>query len=296
MQHQDNFRRNNPYRATPPPKRRQPQRQAGRNNPSSRNVAIAGLVGFLGLWYLTPVSDYVVNTVLVFVPIESDIELGREAWRNMNYPVVADQWNVKRIGFELVSELDSEQSMPWSFDVIHADFVNAFALPGGIVRVTDTLLRQLKLSDAELAALIGHEMGHVLHRHSQARLLKEQVMTYVLKAVIYEDNDGYEESFGEAVGELLLQSAKFLGKQSFSRKNEYQADAVAWKLLAESRDFSPKAVEGLLQKLWNLSGGAGTTSWDSTHPGTKDRIEALKVKWDDLSPREQRQLKNGRVA
>jgi Zn-dependent protease with chaperone function len=254
------------------------------------------LFGFLGLWYLTPVSDWITDAVLVLVPIESDIDLGHEAWRSMNYRSVQDRWGVNRIGHELVSKLSQDQSstsveMPWSFGVIHADFVNAFALPGGIVRVTDTLLEQLKLSDAELAALIGHEMGHVLHRHSQARVLKEQLIVYLIQAVFYEDNDGYEETFGEAVGELLLKSATFLGKQSFSRKNEYEADATAWQLLDMSRHYSPQAVESLLQKLWDLQGGSGETAWESTHPGTADRIEALKVKWEKLPLGERSRLK-----
>ena len=248
-------------------------------------------MGFFSIWYLTPVSDWIVKEVLVFVPIESDVDLGREAWRSMNYPPVKDKWNVNRIGHELVAQLDQPQSLQWSFSVIHADFANAFALPGGIVRVTDALLNQLNLSEAELAALIGHEMGHVLHRHSQARLLKEQLISYVLRAVVYEDNDGYQESFGEAVGELLLKSATFLGKRSFSRKDEYEADATAWDLLVISQQYSPKAVESLLQKLWNLSGGSGETSWESTHPGTKDRIEALKVKWDKLPTIERQRLR-----
>jgi predicted Zn-dependent protease len=186
--------------------------------------------------------------------------------------------------------LDQLRSLPWSFGVVRADVINAFALPGGIVRVSDTLLRQLNLSDAELAALIGHEMGHILHRHSQARLLQDQLISYLFRAVFYEDNDNFQESFGEAVGELLLKSASFLGKQSFSRKNEYEADAKAWELLLLSKRYSPKAVESLLQKLWDVSGGSGNTSWESTHPGTKDRIEALKIKWEELPVLERQRL------
>jgi predicted Zn-dependent protease len=281
------------YREAPRQNPYQGRRHQNRNtvSPKSRYIAFAALIGFLGLWSFTPVSDWVVHGVLVFVPIEADIELGREAWQSMNYAPVRDQWNVNRIGRQLVSELDRSQSLPWSFGVIRADMVNAFALPGGIVRVTDTLLYQLNLSDAELAALIGHEMGHILHRHSQARLLQDQLMGYLLKSVFYEDNDKYRESFGEAVGELLLKSATFLGKQSFSRKNEYEADAMAWELLTKSKRYSPKAVESLLQKLWDLSGGSGKTSWESTHPGTKDRIEALKLKWEKLPITEKQRLR-----
>ena len=251
---------------------------------------MASLFGFLGLWYLTPVSDWIVARVLILVPIEADIDLGRKSWRSMGYSTSPDRWNVNGIGRQLVGLLDQPYTLPWSFAVIRADFMNAFALPGGIVRVSDTLLRQLNLSEAELAALIGHEMGHVLHRHSQARLLQDQLVSYLFRAVFYDDNDDVQESFGEAMGELMLKSASFLGKQSFSRKNEYEADAKAWELLLLSKRYSPKAVESLLKKLWGASGGSGDTSWESTHPGTKDRIEALEMKWNELPISERRRL------
>lgn len=54
--------------------------------------------------------------------------------------------------------------------------------------------------------------------------------------------------------------------------------------------FHPKSLKSLLQKLWRLQGGSGTTSWESTHPGTRDRIDALQKKWEALSFMERRQF------
>jgi Zn-dependent protease with chaperone function len=136
----------------------------------------------------------------------------------------------------------------------------------------------------------------VVHRHSQARLLQRQVVTYILQALVYSDQDPHEENFGEALGELLLQSANWLGQQSFSRKDEYQADATSWDLLLKSKTYNPQALQSLLEKLWSLQDGAaagagdGHTSWESTHPGTFDRIQALDGKWKDLSFQERRRL------
>lgn len=260
-----------------------------------RFILMAGLLGFFAVWLFTPLSHFCTQTVLNFVPFEADVQLGQEAWQSMKYeyPPVQDVWGVELIGRQLIGIIDKStyQTVSWDFGVVHSpNVINAFALPGGVIRVTDALLNTLQLSDAELAALIGHEMGHVLHRHSQARLLQNQLFTYLLNAIIYEDNDGYEESFGEALGELLLKSASFLTRQSFSRQDEYEADATAWELTVNSKIYSPKGVESLLKKLWTLQGGSGQTSWESTHPGTKDRIVALKTKWDDLSVRQRRRL------
>ena len=212
----------------------------------------------------------------------------------------------------------------WDFGVVDGSTVNAFALPGKIVRVTlcvllarkvakfllikgsmycsfwfcvsrcygnSPLLKQLKPSEGELAALLAHEIGHVICRHSQARIIQRQVVAMVLKALSYEDDDAHNENFGEAVCGLLLKSADWMGHQAFSRKDEYQADAVGWELLKPSGLNNPQALQSILAKLWELHGRrGGDTSWESTHPGTLDRIEVLNRKWNDLPLKERRRI------
>jgi predicted Zn-dependent protease len=261
---------------------------------------LLGALTGLGVWYLTPVSDYVVDFLLTQVPLEADMELGRQALQEPNgqFPptMYHPHWTPKleSVGWQLVesSVYPNTKLYQWDFGVLQdAQTVNAFALPGGVIRVTSALLEQLHLTEGELAALIGHEMGHVLHRHSQARILKQQLLSYVFQALIYKDEDPYEENFGEAIGELLLKSADWLGQQSFSRTNEYEADFTSWELLSKSQKYNPKAMQSLLSKLWEHHGKqGGTTSWDSTHPGTLDRMEALEQKWKALAGPEQRKL------
>lgn len=256
----------------------------------------SGVAIVLLLWFLTPFSDWVVSLVLSTVPIQADVELGKEAWKDLRkkYKPVRDMWGVKRIGHELLKEtnilIDNEE-LEWSFGVVHAPkVVNAFCFPGGIVRVTDSLLYQLDLTEAEIAALLGHEIGHVLHRHSQRKVIQQHLLSLVTRALVYDDQDEVDESFGEAVGELMLNSATYLGTLSFSRKDEYQADATSWELLVASKRYQPHALQSMLSKLWSYDGSSGDTSWESTHPGTRDRIAALQLKWDLLSTREQKRL------
>mmetsp|Transcript_30170 Transcript_30170/g.51363 ORF Transcript_30170/g.51363 Transcript_30170/m.51363 type:complete len:340 (+) Transcript_30170:158-1177(+) len=269
---------------------------------------VACVASILAIWFFTPISDYIATWILWTVPVDSDVDLGRAALVSLEqqYPPVIDRWGVQRIGFELVkasshstnqninAAFENIRQYKWDFGVVHAPkIVNAFALPGGIVRVTDTLLRTLSLTDAELAALISHEMGHVLHRHTQKRAVKTRLLSTIWEAFVYEDHDGYEESFGEAVAEGLWNSASYLGGLAFSRADEYQADDAAWELLSSTyqstyhghdrtRKYSPKSVRRLLQKLWDYQGGSGETSWESTHPGTRDRMDALDKKWNKL--------------
>ncbi|CAB9497770.1 Metalloendopeptidase OMA1, mitochondrial [Seminavis robusta] len=179
----------------------------------------------------------------------------------------------------------------WDFAVVKAPIVNAFALPGGYIRVTDKLLETLSPTRGELASLLGHEIGHALFRHSQKRIVQQKMFQLVISALTYEDHDEDEETFGEALGELLLQSAQFFGRQKFSRDDEYQADATGWILLQNSKSYNPQSVESLLTKLWTLQGKTPTTlDWMSTHPATENRIEALQEKWKGLNRREKKRL------
>lgn len=159
------------------------------------------------------------------------------------------------------------------------------------------MLKELKPTEGELAALVGHEMGHIIHRHSQARILQQELLSYIFKALTYEDDDPHQETFGEAIGELLLKSADWLGQQSFSRSNEYQADATSWDLLLQSKRYNPKALQSLLTKLWQYHGKqGGKTSWESTHPGTLDRIQALEQKWKGLDYKQRQKLTRNTVS
>ena len=206
----------------------------------------------------------------------------------------------------------------WDFGIMvyedNPSMINAFCLPGGIIRITQNLLQTLHLTEGELAALIGHEMGHAIHRHVQSRKIQHQVLEYVLKAVVglfdeevksqqrsNKNNDSRrsstetsnkDTSFGQTIGDLMVKSVDWLGQQSFSRRDEYQADATSWDLLVQSRAYDPRALQSLLEKLWQASGGRnGETSWDSTHPGTKDRIAQLEEKYKSLTSSEKRRLK-----
>lgn len=275
------------------------QRLGIRNKRQQEILLVASIAILLAIWFLTPLSDFAASLVLMTVPIDSDVALGREALISLEqkYPPLVDRWGVKSIGLELVKSskrnklFDNMHQYEWDFGIVHApQIVNAFALPGGIVRVTDTLLKNLALTDGELAALLGHEIGHVLHRHTQKRAIKKRLISTVFDALVYEDNDGYDESFGEAVGEGLWNAASHLGELSFSRADEYQADDVAWNLLASTyssssntlNHYHPRSVRRLLRKLWDYHGGSGRADFLSTHPGTKDRIDALEKKWNSL--------------
>jgi predicted Zn-dependent protease len=292
-------------------------RGRGRNGDSRTNkkqaiIAISLLLSGFGIWFLTPASDIIASFILLSIPIDEDVSLGRESWLQLRqkhaYISVPDQWGVSAIGNELARKIRNgsgsfckkqmDMNMDydycrrqlrqyrWSFEVVSSREINAFALPGGIIRVTDSLLRQLQPTKGEIAALIGHEMGHVLHRHSQLKMVKQNLVNFILKSLVFEEGGDQQEN---SVGELLLTGALFLGEMRFSRKDEYEADSTSFDILVDSGVYHPMSVQSLLEKLWSFSGERQASSssyimdWDKTHPGTAERIEVLSKRWNDWS-------------
>lgn len=259
-------------------------------------IAVASIL----LWYLTPVSDWVVDLVIELIPIDSDIELQNAALTSFPYQnIYSPTWSseIQQIGRNLVGTLKllpqssvyDFDKYTWDFGVIHADFVNAFCLPGGVIRVTDALLKTLEPTTGELAALLGHEIGHVVSRHAQKRMLSEKLLSYLMSAIIYEDNDDERETMGQALGELITKSASWFGQQRFSRRDEYQADAVSWDLLTTGKvnNYNPRSLESLLTKLQSLETGRPLddsliAAWSRTHPATTDRLKAIHENWNKL--------------
>lgn len=256
------------------------------------------------IWYGTPVSVWITDVLLDQIPIDADIELGREAAAQSRYRTVYDPyWTnlVQTVGREMVQtyrkHIDDDM-YHWDFAIIQADYANAFALPGGTVRVTAPLLNLVQPTRGEVAALLGHEMGHVLHRHSQARILQNQLVAYVLQALVNDDRQG-RQTFGQALGDLLTKSAAWLGEQRFSRRDEYQADATSWDLLVASNKYNPQSLQSLLSKLKVLENQhqhpddpltRTIAEWSRTHPATEDRIRALETNWKALETNKRRAL------
>ena len=138
------------------------------------------LVIFLALWYMTP--------VIRLDRIRRSFHRAAEFRRGARKGGVARheekaQACSRRMGSQAgwttnlfnSTALDDMDDMEWSFSVVHANVVNAYCLPGGIVRVTNALLSKLDLTQGELAALLGHEIGHIVHRHAQRRIIQQHL-------------------------------------------------------------------------------------------------------------------------
>ena len=172
---------------------------------------------------------------------------------------------ISRLGLALAAKTQ-RPGLPYRFAVLDSPVVNAFAVPGGSVYVTRGILAMMS-SEAELAAVLGHELGHVNARHSMRRMSQQQLarLGLAVGSVISEDFARYAGLAGAGLQVLFLK---------YSRDDENQADelGVAYARAAGYDPADMAVTFAALQRMGDLSGGGSLPGFLSTHPLTADRI------------------------
>jgi predicted Zn-dependent protease len=166
---------------------------------------------------------------------------------------------------------DSERpELPWSFGVIDDPTPNAFAVPGGYIYVTRGMM-SLMNSEAELAAVIGHEIGHVTARHSVVQLSRQQLAQLGLGIGMILSPE--VQQFGQ-----LLEAGLSVLFLRYSREHERQADELGFRYMREhGYDVNEMAnVFVSLQQSAELAGRSALPGWLSSHPAEPERIEAAR--------------------
>jgi Zn-dependent protease with chaperone function len=168
----------------------------------------------------------------------------------------AAQWN------------DQARQWRWEVNLIGSKQINAFCMPGGKIAFYTGILEQLKLTDDEVAMIMGHEMAHALREHARARIAKSQGTGTLLSLGAQLLGLGELGNVAANVGTQLL-------TLRFSREDESDADLVGLELAARG-GYNPQASITLWQKMAQ-AGGANGPSFLSTHPSGPDRIEQLQA-------------------
>jgi predicted Zn-dependent protease len=205
---------------------------------------------------------------------------------------------VQRIGELLVSKSIPTNS-PWKFQFhLLADprTVNAFALPGGQIFITLGLLNKLK-TEAQLAGVLGHEVGHVIERHVAEQMAKSQLGQMLITAVNSTASDPYQAAGRGGYAPAVL--ASFVNQMvqlRYGRKDESEADIWGLKMM-EQAGFDPTAMIGVMQVLKEAGGEAGQMpEIFLSHPNPDLRIEQIKAYLKEHPPSpdlsEGRQLKD----
>ncbi|MBF0451381.1 MAG: M48 family metalloprotease [Candidatus Magnetomorum sp.] len=155
---------------------------------------------------------------------------------------------ISQVGKSLAANTH-RKNMPYAFHCVNATYVNAYAFPGGSIAATRGILLRLE-NEAELAALLGHELGHVNARHTARQQTSRQITSVVVSgaaAVIQANNAQYG---GLASGLGAFGSGLLLSK--YSRDNEREADALGMDYMVKT-NYSPNGFIGLMDMLKQLS-------------------------------------------
>lgn len=204
-----------------------------------------------------------------------EIEMGREADRQVRQemPVYDDpelQQYVEEIG-QALARKSHRPNLPWTFAIVDSPAINAFALPGGYIYVTRGLLAYLG-DEAQLAGVLGHEIGHVTARHSVEQYTRATGagIGMTIASIFFPATRPFGDLAATGVGIWFLK---------YGRDDELQADRLGAEYAAQG-GWNPDGVAGMLRTLSRLddvnsSDRRGIPGWLSTHPEPAVRVEQV---------------------
>lgn len=217
---------------------------------------------------------------LILLPAAQMDQMGITAYQQMKSEQPLNQDGVTNnyvlcVANALLASMDNNPGN-WEVNVFMDDSANAFALPGGKIGVNSGLLKVARSQD-QLAAVIGHEIGHVMAQHSNERMSIQyatQTGMQMLQALSGEASAEKQQLFallglGSQVGIAL----------PFSRKHEAEADLIGLQLMAKA-GFDPRQSVTLWQNM-AAANGSGGLEFLSTHPANDTRINGLQANMDE---------------
>ena len=240
-------------------------------------VAIISIISFLSSREFNPITG---EDQFVGLTKNQEIALGLNSVPTVyaeHGPLYNDpevQAYVDEIGFKLVSNsIAAQTDWAWEFYVLdNPELVNAFALPGGQIFITTALLSEIE-TEAQLAAVLSHEIVHVLARHGAQHMAQSQLSQGLLEAVaIASSPDSAQQA--AAIAQLI--------NMRYGREDELQSDAIGVEILVNS-GYTPYAMIELMEILAR-SGGAGPPEFFSTHPNPENRIAELQRLIEEMFP------------
>jgi predicted Zn-dependent protease len=234
-------------------------------------IALFAVISYFGNTSLNPLTG---EKQRVAMTPEQEIAIGLKAAPEMAAQMGGLSQNqkarelVQRVGAKLVRESFAAKSgYKFSFHVL-ADrrTVNAFALPGGPIFITEGLLGRLR-TEGELAGVLGHEIGHVIARHSSERLAKQQLTQGLISAVVVGSGDYTSAQIAQVAGSMI--------NMKYGRDDELESDALGVRIAFEA-GYDPRAMAGVMEILAKASGGSQQPEFASTHPAPENRQARIK--------------------
>ena len=245
------------------------------------------------------------STALVFgcasassVTTADEVQIGAQEAQQVNaqIPMVNDAAinnYVNSLGNRIAKLTSRGTELNWQFQVVNSSDVNAFAIPGGYIYVNRGVIERASTMN-ELAGVLGHEIQHVVKRHTVKQMAQAQNANTgvgLLCAITSVCNSG--------IGQGVIQVAGTAAFAKFSRTDEQQADEGGFDNVLRA-GIDPRGMYTFFQKLLaeeQASGGGGATAgWFADHPGTTDRLADIQRKIDQVPAAQLRGLQKDESA
>lgn len=221
----------------------------------------------------TPVSG---RSALILVPFSQEMQLGEQAFQqvlekeklstNQDYTAV-----VERVG-KRIAAVTNLPNLKWEFRLIESDQLNAFALPGGKTAIYSAMLAVCE-NEAGLAAVMGHEIAHVIARHGAQRMSQDMVVQAGMATAAISMADNSQR--GMIMGALGL-GAQLGVMLPFSRGMESEADEIGTIYMAKA-GYDPAEAEQFWRRFANVkTGSKQPPEFLSTHPADATRINQIR--------------------
>jgi predicted Zn-dependent protease len=182
----------------------------------------------------------------------------------------------ERLIQQTVAFRQDARDWPWEINVLSSPERNAYAMPGGKIMVYSGLISALQLTDAEIAAVIGHEIAHTLREHARERVSNAFGQQLLL-------------TLGTAAGagDRAVQLADAIGQVTFqlphSREQESEADQIGMELMARA-GYDPQAAIAVWEKMTAARTSGQPPEFLSTHPSNESRVAELRANLPRVLP------------
>lgn len=238
--------------------------------------AIVGLFNYFGSISENPITGE--NQRVQLTP-QQEIVLGRQARQEVAsefgglHPNATLQAYLDQVGQRVVEQSQAGESpYPFEFHLLDApNVINAFALPGGQIFLTSGLLSRLE-NEAQLAGVLGHEIGHVIARHGAEQLARQQLGEILVNAIGIAASDTAEQGQQAAI---IARVANQLVNLSYSREDELESDRLGFDFMTAA-NYSPEGLLELMQILNSSQSREESPAFLNTHPNPQNRIVKIK--------------------
>ncbi|MCK4871386.1 MAG: M48 family metallopeptidase [Phycisphaerales bacterium] len=210
----------------------------------------------------------------------TEIQMGLEAKPTLIHEYggeidsIAFKQYVDEIGHRLAAVTEGVgPDLPWSFTVLDSDVINAFALPGGQVFISRGLVGMLS-NEAQLAGVLGHEIGHVLAEHADEQISRRLVFAGILTVAVSVSSSADDDAVREGIPLLVgVGGQGFLLR--FSRDHEFEADKLGVRYMVKL-GYDPIGQLQVMRILKQAMGSNRPPEFLSTHPYPEHRIERIR--------------------